>query len=187
MPSDFTSILNVKTFKQYCQYIEGRERGTCPLCDERSRASEKLIRTSRDASWRIWHARFPAPHSATHLVIAPVRHLTHPEQMSDKDWKALSELTKFAIMPAPEGLGLPGGGVLMRFGNPDLNAGSIRHIHANIIVPDGTGEVRLPLAKDPSDIAKKKQIIEIFEKLRQGITFQELPTEQQELVKNRLG
>lgn len=49
---------------------------------------------------------------------------------------------------------LPGGGVIIRFGDMRRNAGTVPHLHENIMVPDGTAEVRIPLFKNPEDRQK---------------------------------
>lgn len=74
----------------------------------------------------------------------------------------------------------------MRFGDPRLNAGSVRHLHVNIQVPDGTGRVQVTLAKEPEEIEEKREILSIFEKMRQGATLQELGHEERALVIGRL-
>lgn len=42
---------------------------------------------------------------------------------------------------------LEGGIIATRFGDMRLNAGTIPHLHVNIMVPNGTGEVRIPAYK----------------------------------------
>jgi len=115
----------------------------------------------------MWENPFPAKHAEKHLTIAPSKHIVHPDQMTSDDYDLCMSLIMYAISsPDGIGMGLPGGGVLWRWGDPERNAGSIRHMHINIIVPDGTGEVRPPLAKKPADVAKKKKIVRVWEKLR---------------------
>jgi len=73
----------------------------------------------------------------------------------------------------------------MRIGDPTYNAGSVRHIHANILVPDGTGRVRVTLAKEKEATASKMQILRVFELMRQGKEFGDLDPEDAALVQDR--
>lgn len=195
---DVSTLLNARTFKQYRQYVQDRLNGICPFCDPLDAELNKVIRQTNDCfedgDWRIWRNPFPQKHTSTHLIIAPVRHVVRANQMTFNDWQNMTSLIDYAISAI--GMGLPGGGVLMRFGDPALNAGSIRHLHVNIIVPDGTGEVRLPLAKDPKDVEAKRKVIAVFEKIRVNMhnwneplsnVLAILSEEELELVKDRLG
>ena len=78
-------------------------------------------------------------------------------------------------------------GMLCELYHARLNAGSVAHQHGNVIVPDGTGEVRLPLAKDKEDIEEKMKIVWVWEKMRTGTPLEHLTDEEQKLVANRLG
>jgi hypothetical protein len=52
----------------------------------------------------------------------------------------------------------------MRFGNPDFNASTIRHLHAHIQEPDLTGPAKATLAKDrsPQEEARRTARFESF-------------------------
>jgi len=114
--------------------------------------------------WHLWENPYAHAHTALHLVLAPARHISHVREMKEEDWIALSQLVGFAV----DEYDLPGGCVAMRFGDPALNAGSIRHLHCNIIVPDGTGNVKVTLAKDAEKQAENIDRVRVFEKLRQA-------------------
>ncbi len=51
---------------------------------------------------------------------------------------------------------LAGGIIATRFGDMSLNSGTVPHLHENIMVPNGTGEVRIPVFKDPKDRAENQ-------------------------------
>jgi hypothetical protein len=187
---EVSTLLNVRTYRQYCQYVDDRLAGKCPFCDPLDPELNKVIQAAwKDGlGWRMWQNPFPIKHSTTHLIIAPVRHIVHPDSMESGDWDQMANLINYAISGRDGlGMGLPGGGVLMRWGDPKLNAGSIRHVHANIIVPDGTGEVRLPLAKEPAEVEEKTRVIAVFERMRCGVKLENLPYEEQKLVEGRMG
>lgn len=170
---DINTLLNTKTYAQYVQYVKDQQNGVCPFCEPLDSNLNRVIEQitipdgDTEASWRMWENPFPVKHSERHLVIAPKRHIIHPDHMTSGDWDCLSYLFAFAIsVQEGQSIGLPGGGILLRWGDPSLNAGSIRHIHANIVVPDGTGEIKLTLAKDPEKVEQKKKVVMAFEKMR---------------------
>lgn len=166
------TLLNTRTYTQYIRYIDDLRKGVSPFCDLDETFNEVIREASyqggmggnESRTWRMWHNPFPQKHCRVHLVLAPTQYVTNPEELIDADWKCINDLFAWAI--SEKGVGIKGGGLLMRFGDPTLNAGSIRHIHANIIGPDGTGEVRLPLAKDPEKVESKKKVAVAWEKMR---------------------
>ncbi len=82
-------------------------------------------------------------------LIVPRRHLVKMEELEFRDWKALSELTRRCLKLGE----IRGGGIMWRFGDPHMNAGTVEHLHINIIEPIGGKEYRPPFAKDESEHA----------------------------------
>ncbi|MCI5108520.1 MAG: hypothetical protein MRY49_01585 [Candidatus Pacebacteria bacterium] len=161
---DIAILLNARNYAYYCDMIKQIQSKKCPFC-QLDPEKNRVIHTSGD--WRIWECpeAFKAKHIAKHFVLAPKRHITHTNCMTDKDWFHCTVLLDWATN-GEIGINLPGGGIIMRFGHPDLNAQSIRHLHCNIMVPDGTGEVKITLAKDPKKVTQKRVVVLIFERLR---------------------
>ena len=183
---DLGSLLNTRSYAQYVEMVSWFTDG-CKFCNL-DRVKNKIVWTS--GNWRMWVNPYPLKHTHHHLVLAPESHLTHTKDMSVRDWGNFSKLVAYATGA------LYGGALVMRFGDPHLNAGSVRHLHANIIVPNNAGEVRIPLAKNPEDIENKKKIVRVFERIRRcgivtGLPLTEvvllLNQEDQALVKDRLG
>ncbi len=75
----------------------------------------------------------------------------------------------------------------MRFGDPNRNASSIRHLHGNIQIPNGAGRVQAVFAKNPEDIAKKHLVLQVFEKMFLGTPFEKLSEDEKKLVADKLG
>ncbi|MDB5188176.1 MAG: hypothetical protein JWO50_696 [Candidatus Kaiserbacteria bacterium] len=84
------------------------------------------------------------------FLIVPDEHITDVGELTDSDWICIGFLFSCAVKQ----FDLRGGGILMRFGDPLYHAGTIPHIHINIIQPHGDAEYRVPLAKDASDREK---------------------------------
>jgi len=67
-----------------------------------------------------------------------------------EDWADMGALLQLAA----QWYDIASGGVIMRFGNPQLNAGTVEHLHVNLIVPGLGREYRPPLSKDPDEYTK---------------------------------
>ena len=161
---DVAILLNARNFAYYCDMVTEIRMSMCPFCDPLDADKNRVIKMH--GGWRMWEcpAKFRAEEIARHFVIAPVRHFTHIMGMTMQDWSDLGHIASWAC--EDEGLGLTGGALVMRFGNPTFHAGSIRHLHCNIIRPRGDCECKVTLVKDPVKIARKKQVLAVWEKMR---------------------
>jgi hypothetical protein len=178
---DVGSLLNTRTFPQYCEMVRKILAGECMFCELDPELNKVEL---ENEYWRAWRNPYKQKHTAHHWIIAHRLHLTH---LRDLESPLSSGALLFDILvkiASPEYIF--GGGVLMRFGDPRYNSGSIRHLHVNFFVPDGTGELRLPLCKKPEDVATKMDIIRVFEKMRTGTPFGSLDSTERDLVRDRL-
>lgn len=119
---------------QRAAYATTIGQGTCPFCGELQDLPEE-IRTRMILTgeyWRAWYNPFPYSGHAAHVVLAPIVHWTQPDEIlpdAATEWMALnSRLIR--------SLRLPGGGLVMRFGDHEYKGGSITHLHSHIQVPD---------------------------------------------------
>lgn len=138
------------------------ENEACPFCDEffDSQINSIIDTVGDDATrWRMWMNPFAHKGTDIHVILAPVRHIEHISQMKEGDWSALGKLCQALT----ERLQLPGGALAMRFGDPERNAGSIYHLHANLIVPDLSKELRIMLVKSKEAREKVTKRLKMFE------------------------
>lgn len=179
---DVTSLLNVRNFKYYCDTVGQLQKGECSFCVIDSSKNKIFYENS------LWQAfpcapDFQAENIEKHILITPKRHMTHISEMTPMDWVCLGIAIDYVVKT----YNLTGGALVMRFGDPELNAGSVRHLHMNIIVPDRMGSYKVTLSKNPEDIEKKWKMIAVFEKLRTTqILLTDLTPEEQELVRGRI-
>lgn len=80
--------------------------------------------------------------------------------ISKKHWRTLEDISLLgwfrlglAVWWAIRNYTLSGGMIFLRFGDMLLNGGTIRHLHWNLWVPDGTGKVFAPIFKSDEEIA----------------------------------
>jgi diadenosine tetraphosphate (Ap4A) HIT family hydrolase len=179
---DIGSLLFVTTYKYYCLMVKQLQEGTCPFCQIDPAVNIVLYEND---SWRAWiNPVAGKKHQKLHLVIPNKRHITHINEMTLRDGARLMEVFSWAT--AYFDLWDKGGGVVMRFGDPRFNAGTIRHLHANIQIPDGTGKLDVTFAKDPEKIEWHYQLVAVFEKLRLGTAVENLTSAERKLVEGRL-
>jgi len=138
--------------------------GECPFCDEFFDATtNNVIDMAGDdsAQWRMWMNPFPHKGTDMHVIMTPVRHIEHISQMTSGDWDALGQLCRTLTSR----IQLEGGALAMRFGDPKRHAGSIYHLHTNLIVPDMTKELHVMLVKGKEAHEKVEKRLNMFEKL----------------------
>ncbi|HYD93254.1 MAG TPA: hypothetical protein VEB18_02245 [Candidatus Paceibacterota bacterium] len=123
-----------RTTEQRAAYETTVGKGVCPFCGKVSEMPVE-IRTRmihQGAYWRAWHNPFPYPGHAAHIVLAPIEHWTQPSDVTPEAAREWMELNAHLIKT----LNLPGGGIVMRFGDHEYKGGSITHLHSHIQVPD---------------------------------------------------
>jgi diadenosine tetraphosphate (Ap4A) HIT family hydrolase len=115
----------------------------CPFCTaELTRRGRKPLGEVND--WILLDNEFRNARTVSQmLLIVPKRHVTTLSDLSPGDWKDVGALLDMS--------GIENGGALMRFGDPHYHAGTIEHLHINVIEPVPGNELRLPLAKTEPD------------------------------------
>ena len=171
------TLTRARNFEQYVHMIEEYLAGKCLFCDPLGSKNVVLHETD---GWRLWENPFPESNTALHLVLASVRHISTEQLPGVEEFIAVGKL--FAWAKERYADRMQGGGVLMRFGSPEFNAGTILHLHAHILVPNLKGEVRLPLAKDVERNERGYKRLHVFEKLRGGGSQLDLTDEERALI-----
>jgi hypothetical protein len=176
--------MNCRSLQQYSDGIEAFLNGKCIFCDPLGPKNKVLFETDGgELAWRVWENPFPLKHTSKHLIMAPVRHLTNPDEITGWDWTKQGEIWLYAR----DVLGIKAGACVGRFGSPEFNAGSILHLHTNIIVPDGTGDVQVTIGKSREKMELIARRVLVFEKLRTGACrLEDLLPEERELVDDRI-
>lgn len=139
-------IEGCRSFAQYHKMRNSFELGHCEFCSLDPAVNVILFEDDYVQCWSVPSA-FLRKELKHHLVVIPKRHVRYP-------WD-LMYIEHVSIAKAMEYLAgqynLAGGIVATRFGDMELNAGTVPHLHTNIMVPNGTAEVRIPVFKDPAD------------------------------------
>lgn len=140
-PSQRAGLENCRDAEQLLVMTRHYMHDTCPFC---------INRTEHDKAWLLgthWHFKendWPMKHTKTHLVIAAASHITELSQVTEWAWAELATILGFV----KESYGAINGGLVFRSGPLTHSAGTVEHLHANILYPDLTGPVRITLAKE---------------------------------------
>lgn len=108
------------------------EAGECPFCLDNLKKyhTPEIIRENQH--WLLTANRWPYKHTKFHYLAILKTHKENLSELTPEEGAALIELLGFA----QEYSQAPGGGFAMRFGDTDYSAGTIRHLHAQFMVPN---------------------------------------------------
>lgn len=147
-PEHLFCLRGCRSYEQYYKMRETFESGTCAFC--KIDPALNKIEVEND-SWMLWRVppQFVRKETALHLLLVPKRHIRFPwdlsamEQADSADmWRHICEHYR------PQ---MQGGIVATRFGDMSYNAGTVPHLHMNIMVPSKEGELRIPVFKTEDD------------------------------------
>jgi diadenosine tetraphosphate (Ap4A) HIT family hydrolase len=140
---DLGSIENARTPAQTAHMQATIGQGKCPFCDIDFSKNKPLGEWKH---WWVWQNPFPYPFHIHHLVIPPKRHVTSLEELTGDEMLEWLKIVKWA----EKHFNMPGGALVMRFGDPKHNAGTIAHLHWQIQVPDGKHSAIAVFSKGPA-------------------------------------
>lgn len=169
---DVGTLLNTRNYPQYVEYVRMLAKGECAFCGELDTELNAVITENR--CWRAWHNPYAHKGTKFHIIVASIRHITHVADILPVESVARDQL----IGQLCRRFELDGGSLITRFGNPLLNASSIRHLHVNLEVPDGTQTLQATLGKSKEKIAAKLLIVKVFEKMRLMASSEKMSTEE---------
>lgn len=143
-----TYLMGCGNFEQFCATLRGLidPKCHCPFCQVAAGQETPLFATK---NWYLRGNDFPKPDLQMFLVI-PKEHKLHPDEIGPDEGSQIWKILQWAI----SNYKLPGGGLVMRFGDPAYHAGTIPHLHMNIITPSREDEYRVPLSKNRDDRIK---------------------------------
>ncbi len=134
------------SYKQYHTMRTGFEAGKCVFCELNPVLNKIILEDEFTACWAV-HPDFLRKELAHHFIIIPKREVRFPTELTEAEVVSMHSIQIILFSTYD----LQGGIIATRFGDMRLNAGTVPHLHVNIMVPNGTGEVRIPVFKDPGD------------------------------------
>lgn len=139
-----------RSYRQYHQMRKGFENGRCPFCQVDPAVNKVELEND---SWRMWRVppQYVRQETSLHLLIVPKRHIRFPWDLSAMEQADCAEIWTHICMFYKSTM--PGGMVATRFGDMSYNAGTVPHLHMNVMVPSKDGELRIPVFKREEDAA----------------------------------
>jgi len=109
--------------------IELARKKLCPFCPKQllTYHDTPIIKSGR--YWHMTYNDYPYDGAKYHLLLICKRHCQKLSQLQSKENKELWQFLSWA----EKKFSLPGGVVLIRFGNTDYTGGSIDHLHLHLI------------------------------------------------------
>lgn len=102
----------------------------CPLCPKTMRWHTKPI-LKRASGWLITENFNAYRNTQHHLILVRERHAERFQQLTAKDWAAVSSLVRWALPRFK----IKGGGLTLRFGDTTYTGATVAHLHFHLIVP----------------------------------------------------
>lgn len=131
MPT-FTDLANARFADQRQVMEENEAAGECPFCWENLHKYHLEPIWKQGEHWLVTANHWPYNHTKHHYLFIYRDHIENPEGMSAAGAHELITLTNQLIKE----FAIPGGGLFMRFGDTRYSAGSVKHLHAQLVVPD---------------------------------------------------
>ena len=160
---DGYAIGNARSDGQAAVMIAAAKKGECLFCKVDMTVNKPLNKLGQfdpeGKDWPdlwVWENPFSQEYQSHHIVILPKKHIDNinfHEEMTDPIWLQILDARRWAC----KFYNIPGGGGLDRFGMRWTNAGTIDHWHFQLMIPDGSGNVKGTLFKDLSPVEEARR------------------------------
>ncbi len=125
---------------------DGFENGVCVFCVLDRTLNTVLWEDSQMMLWLV-KGSFLRAELTLHALIVPKRHVRFFADLTNLEVLSL----RSATICLRDEHNYTGGMLHAREGDMSLNAGTVPHLHFNVFQPNCTGEVRIPVFKDPKN------------------------------------
>ncbi|MBX4211259.1 MAG: hypothetical protein KW806_00445 [Candidatus Yanofskybacteria bacterium] len=127
----FVNLNNARLKEQISVMKEIETIGVCPFCPEHLKKFHKKPILKKTRYWLLTKNQWPYENTRIHLLAITRK---HTETLSELPKGAGEELISLARW-AEKKFKIKSGGFGMRFGDPSMNGGTVRHLHAQIMTP----------------------------------------------------
>ncbi|MFZ5377019.1 MAG: hypothetical protein ACOZAN_05165 [Patescibacteria group bacterium] len=130
--SRFVDIDNSHQEDQRQVMVEIAQEAHCPFCAENLSKYHKEPILREGKYWLLTKNQWPYDHTKHHLLLIHKEHLESFAKLQPEAGKEFFEMLAWA----ENEFKMPGGGVGMRFGDSVYSAGTVAHLHAQLLEPD---------------------------------------------------
>lgn len=122
------NLSNAREEAQRKQMEDLSRQGICPFCPDHLEKTHREPIERRGAWWSITKNDYPYEGTTTHYLLIYIPHITRLDEISPE---AMLEFNDHLAWLSKN---IPGGSVVMRWGDTSMTGGSISHLHAHFIV-----------------------------------------------------
>lgn len=130
--NNFINLNNAREDEQIEVMQKIADQAHCPFCSENLRLYHQQPILKEGQYWLLTKNQWPYNHTKHHLLFIYKNHAT---KLADLDDQAGAELFTM-VKELEQELNFEGGGLALRFGDTDFSAGTVNHLHVQLIVPD---------------------------------------------------
>jgi diadenosine tetraphosphate (Ap4A) HIT family hydrolase len=138
MKQKFVDVENTRTPEQREIYEKIDREGFDPFSLEHFQKNHPHPIFFENDSWFATLNAFPYTNTSLHILLIHKEFITSLEEISQKAWVDLQETINFCIKK----YGLNSGSFFMRFGDTTKTGSTVTHLHAHILVSDGSSDER---------------------------------------------
>ena len=138
----FVCLSNAREPRQWSLMEKIFVAGTCPFCPPFISDYHKQPIIMENNGWILTTNQWPYENTRVHLLAIHREHAERLADLTDEDWCDLGQLMRCAEVEYQ----IAGGGLALRFGNPDYNGGTVKHLHVQLMTADITDQTS-PLYK----------------------------------------
>ncbi|HOA11993.1 HIT family protein [Candidatus Woesebacteria bacterium] len=130
--NQFINLANARETEQKSVMKDIADAKHCPFCRENLCKYHQQPILKEGQFWLVTTNQWPYRHTKHHFLLI---YKVHAVSLSDLSPAAGQELFEL-IAEIEQSYAIKGGGLAMRFGDTDYSAGTISHLHVQLIEPD---------------------------------------------------
>lgn len=130
--NNFINLNNAREDEQIAVMQTIAKQDHCPFCQENLARYHKQAILVDGQHWLATYNQWPYQHTKHHLLIIYKEHAVRLADLADEAGTELFQIVK----QLEQQFGFEGGGLALRFGDTDFSAGTVNHLHVQLIVPD---------------------------------------------------
>jgi len=130
--NQFINLANARETEQKSVMKDIADAEHCPFCRENLCKYHQQPILKEGQFWLVTTNQWPYRHTKHHFLLI---YKVHAVSLSDLSPAAGQELFEL-IAEIEQSYAIKGGGLAMRFGDTDYSAGTISHLHVQLIEPD---------------------------------------------------
>lgn len=130
--NNFINVNNARDNEQIKVMQKIADESHCPFCEENLRLYHKQPILQEGAYWIVTYNQWPYKHTKHHFLLIYKKHAT---RLAELETEAGIELFSL-IKDLEKEHHFEGGGFAMRFGDTDFSAGTVNHLHVQLVIPD---------------------------------------------------